>query len=94
MINSWIIRDMIKTGKITFSVGDEVVCFHRKSNGHPRSIKDNISYFVRGVNYDGHMFVAEHSTDGVGFLQPIKIHQTYMIPKSFLRDCKLNSLLN
>ena len=34
------IKDQIKSGKISFNVGDEVICFRRKPNGHPRGIKE------------------------------------------------------
>ena len=93
-MNSWILKDRIKRGFISFEEGDEVVCFNRKVNGHPRSIKDGVTYIIKSVDGDGHLTVAEHSLDGVGFLQPFRVHKIYMIPKSTLRDIKLNSILN
>lgn len=93
-MNSWIIKDKIKRGMVSFVEGDEVVCFTRKGNGHPRAIKDGVTYIVRSVEHDGHLSVAQHSTDGIGFLQPLRVHKIYMIPKRILRDIKLNSLFD
>jgi len=89
-----VITDKIKRGEISYNIGDQVVVFRRKSNGHPRSLKDDITYVVRGIDLDGHITVAQHSTDGVGFLQSIRVHKMYMINKSTLRDIRLNSILN
>jgi hypothetical protein len=93
-MNTWILRDRIKRGFISFKEGDEVVCFNRKSNGHPKSIKESVTYVVKGVDLDGHLMVHQRSGNGIGFLQPIRVHKIYMIPKIILRDIKLNNLLN
>ena len=93
-MNSWILRDRIKRGFIQFEEGDEVVCFTRKGNGHPRSIKDGVTYIIKTVEGDGHLTVAQHSTNGIGFLQPVRVHKIYMVPKQILRDIKLNSLFD
>jgi len=89
----WKISDMIKKGMITYHVNDEVVLFRRKSNGYPSSIKDDVEYTIKQVEGDA-IYVALHSSDGVGWLQPIKIHKTYMIPKYALREVNLKKLLN
>jgi hypothetical protein len=34
------------------------------------------------------------ASDGVGFMQPIRVHKTYMINKSELRNIKLNYLFD
>jgi hypothetical protein len=93
-MNEWVLKDMIKKGTVPYNVGDEVVILKRKSSGHPRSIKDGVTYIVRGIDSDGHLIVAQHSTDGIGYLQSIRVHKTYMIGKSILRDIKLNTILN
>ena len=54
-MNLWVMQDKIKRGLITYEVGDEVVCFHRKSNRHPRPIKDNI---VCGINTMNNVYCA------------------------------------
>ena len=94
IMNNWKIKDNIKRGFISFEVGDEVVCFHRKGNGHPRAIKDSITYIIKSIDLDGHLLVAQHSSDGIGFLSPIRVHKIYMIQKNTMRDIKLNSILN
>lgn len=91
-MNTWVLKDKIKRGIIYFGVSDEVICFCRKNNGHPKSIKDSIVYTVRRIDTDGHIYVAENSTDG--WLQEIRVHKTYMIPLYIIRDIKLNSILN
>ena len=92
-MNSWKINDMIKRGIITYHKGDDVVIFKRKSNGYPVGIKDDVVYNIRVVERDS-IYVAQHSSDGVGWLQPIKVHKTYMISKRILRNIKLNSILD
>ena len=82
------IKDQIKSGKISFNVGDEVICFRRKPNGHPRGIKDNVVYTIKEVNDDGHLHV------GIGWMQTIRVHKYYMIRRDLLRDIKLDSILN
>lgn len=88
------IKDQIKSGKISFNVGDEVICFRRKPNGHPRGIKDNVVYTIKEVNDDGHLQVAMRSNDGIGWMQTIRVHKYYMIRRDLLRDIKLDSILN
>ena len=89
-----VIKDLIKNGTVPYNLDDEVVILKRKSNGHPRSIKDGVSYFIKGIDADGHLHVREKSGDGHGWMQPIRVHKMYMINKSVLRDIKLNSLFD
>lgn len=93
-MNPAVIKDMIKSGKVPYLDGDEVVVFKRKTNGHPRALKDGVSYFIKSVDADGHLHVREKSGDGHGWMQPIRVHKMYMINKSVLRDIKLNSLFD
>ncbi len=92
-LDDWVIKDKIKKGLISYNVGDEVEIYKRKSNGHPRSIKDGITYIIKHIDFDGHIIVAQHSSDGIGFLQSIRVHKMYMMNKSVLRDMKINSIL-
>ena len=89
----WKLVDMIKKGVITFQKGDVVKVFRRKVNGYPRGLKDDEEYFVRNTDSDS-LFVAQHSSDGIGWLSPIRVHKTYMMNKQTLRQIKINSLLN
>lgn len=93
-MNKLVIQDKIKRGFISYNVGDEVICFIRKSNGHPRALKDGVSYIIRSIDLDGHITVSEHSSDGIGFLQSTRVHKMYMIKLSDLREIKLNQILN
>ena len=89
----WKITDMIKKGMITYQVNDKVVLFRKKSNGYPAGIKEDVEYTIKRVEGEA-IYVALHSSDGVGWLQPIKVHRTYMIPKYALREANLNRLLD
>lgn len=91
-MKKWKIKDKINQGEIFYKVGDEVVVIRRKKNGYPRGLKDGVIYIIRQIEND-HLVVAQHSTDGVGFLQPIKIHKTYVCSKSLLRDIKIDDIL-
>ncbi len=93
-MNPIVIKDMIKSGKVSYLPGDEVVILRRKSNGHPRCIKDGISYFIKAIDADGHLHVCEKPGDGHEWMQSIRVHKMYMINKSVLRDLKLNSLFD
>jgi len=91
-MDKWVIKDGIKRGKTKFLEGDEVIVFRRKNNGHPRALKDNEAYIIIKIENDS-LIVAQHSSDAVGFLEPIKVHKTYMISKRYLREIKINSIL-
>jgi hypothetical protein len=84
---------MIEKGLVRYVKGEKVVLFRRKSNGYPKGIKDGVEYTIRGIYGEG-IEVALNSSDGVGWLQSIKVHKTYMIPKYALRDINLNILLS
>jgi hypothetical protein len=91
-MNIWEIQDKIKRGFISYKLGDEVICFVRKNNGHPKAIKDDVVYLIKHIDLDGHLMVAQRSSNGIGFLQPVRVHKIYMIKKSDLREIKLNKL--
>lgn len=91
--HEWLIVDMINNGLIHYQKGDKVVLFRRKSNGYPKSIKDGIEYTIRGIYGEG-IEVALNSFDGVGWMQSIKVHKTYMIQKDVLRNIKLSKILS
>jgi hypothetical protein len=93
-MKSILIKDRIMWGQITYSPGDEVVVYKRKQNGHPRALKDGVSYFIKSVQTDGHLEVREKSGDGNGWMQPIKVHKMYVINRGILRDIKLNYLFD
>jgi len=84
---------MIKRGVITYKVGDEVVLLKRKRTGYPVQVEDGVTYIIKDIENDN-LLIAKHSSDGIGWLQPIKVHKTYLINKSKLRDIKINSILD
>jgi hypothetical protein len=92
LISDWKFDDMCKRGIITYDKGDEVIVFKRKSDGHPRSLKDDIIYTIYDVNVDGHLLV--RFRQGTRWSQTIKIHKKYVISKTQLRDIKINEILN
>ncbi len=92
-MNIWEIQDKIKRGLVSYELGDEVICFVRKNNGHPKAIKDGVVYLIKHIDLDGHLMVAQRSSNGIGFLQPVRVHKIYMIKNSDLRDIKLNKIL-
>lgn len=91
-MDTWTILNKIKDGKVKFRVDDKVICFRRKSNGHPRSIKDDVEYTIKSIINDD-LVVSTHSLDGIGWNQSIKVHKTYMISKADLREIKINEIL-
>ena len=83
---------MIKSGEIHCDKGDKVVIFRRKKSGYPKTILDGVEYTVRYSDGES-IQVAVHSSDGVGWMQPIKVHRSYMVPKNIWRDWKLSLIL-
>ena len=92
-MNEWVIKDMIKRGISSFSKGDEVVLLKRKKNGYPKSVKGDEVYIITHIENDN-ITIAQHSTDGVGWVNHNKVNKIYLINKSKLRDIKINSILN
>ncbi len=97
-MDTWTIKNNIKEGKVKFKVGDKVICFRRKTNGHPRKIKDDIEYTIKSIVNDD-LFVThslEIQTVQIGWIhnidQTIKVHKTYMISKADLREIKINEI--
>ena len=88
----WKIKDMIKSGQIHCKKGDKVVVFRRKKSGYPKAILDGVEYTVRHTDNES-ISVAVHSSDGVGWMQSIKVHRSYMVHKNLWRDWKLSLIL-
>ena len=92
MMDLWKIKDMIKSGQIRCIKGNKVVIFRRKKSGYPRAILDGVEYTVRSTDNDS-LYVAVNSEDGAGGMPPIKVHRSYMVPKSIWRDWRLTLIL-
>ena len=84
---------MIKSGESRCEKGDKVIVFRRKKSGYPKAILDGVEYTVRKTDNDA-LYVAVHSADGVGWMQPIKVHRSYMINLNMWRDYKLSVILD
>lgn len=91
-MKKWKIKDKINHGDITYNVGDEVILVRRKQNGYPHRIKDGEVYIVNQIEND-FLLIAQHSSDGIGFINHAKIHKTYFCNKSLLRDIKIDEIL-
>lgn len=91
-MKKWKIKDKINQGDITYNINDEVVVVRRKQNGYPHKLKDDVVYIVRNIENDN-LIVSQHSSDGVGFLQSVKVHCSYVCNKSLLRDIKIDEIL-
>lgn len=87
-MDSWTIKSNIRDGRVKFRVGDNVICFRRKTNGHPRKIKDDIEYTIKSIVNDDLLV-----TESIDWFQAIKVHKTYMISKADLREIKINEIL-
>lgn len=89
-MDNWVTRDKIKRGLITYNVGETVVLFRRKK-AYPK-LEDDVEYTIQSIEND-FLLVRKHSGDGIGWTAPIKVHKTYVISKSGLRDIKIDILL-
>lgn len=86
----WKLTNLIKNGQVQYQIGDEVNLFKRKTNGHPRGIKDDKKYFILKIENENLEVTDNIKTK----TKIIKVHKTYMIPKSYLRQIKINSILS
>ena len=93
----WKIKSNIKYGTIKFNTNDIVVLLRRKSNGHPKNIKENVDYVVKSCDGNS-IYILEKKLDdeksNIFFYKIIKIDKTYMVPKNILRDFNINKILN
>jgi hypothetical protein len=75
---------------VKISVGDRVVVFRRKTNGHPKSLKDGKVYKV--LNIIGE----DIEVEGEGFFKSvirIKVHKSYLITIDFVRDELISQII-
>lgn len=81
----WKIKNSIKNGSVKFKSGDIIILF-RKKGKNPRRLEFNKDYIIKEV-------IEDYLTIEVDNLL-FKVHKTYMIPKSYIRDMKIESLMN
>jgi hypothetical protein len=75
---------------VKISVGDRVVVFRRKTNGHPKSLKDGKVYKV--LNIIGE----DIEVEGDGLFKStrrVKVHKSYLITIDYIRDELINEIL-
>lgn len=92
-MNTWKLVDKIKSGAVSYEIGDALLLIRRKSSGYPNSIKDDEQWFLKKVDRD-FLIIHKHSLDGIGWLQEKRIHKTYFLPKNYLRNLKLEEILS
>lgn len=81
----WRIKNSINNGEINYKIGDIVVLFRRKGK-NPRRLEYNTEYVVKEVIGD----YLNIEIDSLLF----KVHKTYMIQKSYIRDIKISRLIS
>ena len=89
-MDNWIIVDRIKRGILYYNIGDEVVLFRRKGK-YTQDIDDKQTYTITDIQGD-FLIVNKKSLNGMGWMAPIKVHKTYMVPKYGIRDIKIDIL--
>ena len=75
---------------VKISVGDRVVVFRRKTNGHPKSLKDGKVYKV--LNIIGEDIEVEGEAYFKSVIR-VKVHKSYLITIDYMRDEIINKLL-
>lgn len=85
----WKAKDFIKRGLITFKKGDRVYLL-RKKGSYPKVLEFDKEYVISSVEND----FLTIEIDTYPFNKQCKIHKTYMVNKSILRDIIIDSILN
>lgn len=85
-MDTWKIRDNIRSGVIEFKIDDIVVLFRRKGK-NPRNVVFNKDYIV--MDKDSNTLLISCLENDEKF----KIHKTYMVPKSYIRDTKIEKII-
>jgi hypothetical protein len=83
------IKDGVRTGEIEYKIGDSVVLIRRKKNGYPKSLDDNRAYKIDSLEYDN-IIIKKPKPE----VSMTKVHQSYVVPVSYLRNETIESLLS
>lgn len=83
--------DIVKSCQ--YSIGDVVVLAHRRKDGYPQSLEFGEDYYINDIDGDFIKITDDRSMLSSSALHA-KIHKLYLLPKYFLRDLKIKSLLN
>ena len=84
------IKDGVRTGEIEYKIGDSVVLIRRKKNGYPKSLDDNRVYKIDSLEYDNIIIIIKTKPE----VSMAKVHQSYVVPLSYLRNETIESLLS
>lgn len=71
---------------VSFENGDRVVVFRRKKNGHPKILKDGVTYLVKSMI--GNDLILE-----IGSNRTAKVDRSYLVPIQLVRDEIIRNLL-
>ena len=75
--------------------GDIVYLIRRKANGHPRGLKDGVGYEIWCIEGNNDILCLNIPADDfVRFKQHVKVHKKYMSGLSYIRNKKLEELLD
>jgi len=94
-------KDLYKSDKINFVIGDKVVLFRRKVNGYPRALEENVIYRIVRFENENLILTKEESYGTFNqnsFIsstkyKEIKVHRSYVIPMNINRINLIDKLL-
>lgn len=94
-------NDLFDRNRITFEIGDRVVLFRRKANGHPRALEDNVIYRILRHDVDNLVLVKDEGFESFeqnSFInsskfKEIKVHRSYVIPMNINRASLIDKIL-
>jgi hypothetical protein len=94
-------KDLYKSDKINFVIGDKVVLFRRKGNGYPRALEENVIYRILRFENENLIVTKEESYEAFNqssFIttskhREIKVHRSYVIPMNINRINLIDKLL-
>ena len=93
-MDTWKLKDMIKNGTINYKKGDVVVVFRRKANGYPKNLIDGQDYVVISFGDEDRLELLNlKDYQSKVNTKCIKVHKSFIIPKTILRDIKIDEIL-
>ena len=83
------IKDGIRLGDIEYRPGDRVVLVRRKKNGYPKALEDGTIYMIDSVENDCIIIKKPKKN-----INSTKIHRSYVVPVTYLRNEIIESILS
>lgn len=84
-MDTWKLKDSIKSGRVIYEIGDVVVLF-RKKGKNPRRLNFKENYIIKDIINN----ILVIDLDGFDY----KVDKIYMMPKKYLRSIKIDSLMS